>query len=136
MSSPLLTVEAAASALNLHPKTVLRHIREGRLQASRVGKAYRITQAQLNAFAGQPVPPTSMEVRATCIVDVPDLTPEQGQRIAGFAQSAALAAGVSGLYVETAFDPLARNLKLIILGPPGTAGHLLEMIDLQMQSLK
>mgnify|MGYP006196964523 CR=1 FL=1 len=35
MTSTILTVEAAAALLQLHPKTVLRFIREGRLRASR-----------------------------------------------------------------------------------------------------
>ena len=52
MANTLLTVDEAAEALKLHPKTVLRHIREGRLEATRIGKAYRIDRSKLDAFAG------------------------------------------------------------------------------------
>jgi excisionase family DNA binding protein len=41
----LVTVEQAAEELKLHPKTVLRYIHEGRLEATRIGKAYRIDRA-------------------------------------------------------------------------------------------
>src|SRR5262245_37744597 len=38
----LCTVHFAADRLKLHPKTVQRLIREGRLRATRIGKSYRI----------------------------------------------------------------------------------------------
>ncbi len=50
----LCTVETAAAHLQVHRKTVLRYIRDGRLPATRIGKAYRIQRADLDAFAGTP----------------------------------------------------------------------------------
>jgi excisionase family DNA binding protein len=52
MSGSLYTVEQAAERLKLHPKTVLRMIRDGRLKAARIGKAYRIAGEELDAVAG------------------------------------------------------------------------------------
>ena len=52
MSAELFTVEQAADRLKLHPKTVLRMIHEGRLKATRLGKAYRISGDDLDAAAG------------------------------------------------------------------------------------
>ena len=52
MSGELYTVEQAADRLKLHAKTVLRMIREGRLKAVRLGKAYRISGDDLDAAAG------------------------------------------------------------------------------------
>jgi excisionase family DNA binding protein len=46
----VLTVEQVAEILNLHPKTVRTHIREGRLAAVRTGRQWRIRQADLEAF--------------------------------------------------------------------------------------
>ena len=43
----LYSVEEVADRLDLHVKTVRRIIREGRLPAKRIGKAYRITRAAL-----------------------------------------------------------------------------------------
>ena len=50
MSDALITVEQAAEQLKLHPKTVLRHIREGRLPATRIGKSYRLRAADVDEF--------------------------------------------------------------------------------------
>ena len=52
MSEMFHTVEHAARRLQLHPKTVLRFIRDGRLPAKRLGKAWRIRQSDLDALAG------------------------------------------------------------------------------------
>ncbi|HXF81319.1 MAG TPA: helix-turn-helix domain-containing protein [bacterium] len=46
----LLTVEQVAAYLQLNRLTVYRYIREGRLPAIKLGKAYRIRKADVEAF--------------------------------------------------------------------------------------
>ena len=41
---PVLTVQAAARLLDLHPNTVYRMVRRGELQAGRCGKVLRISR--------------------------------------------------------------------------------------------
>lgn len=41
---PVLTVQAAARLLDLHPNTVYRMVRRGELQAARCGKVLRISR--------------------------------------------------------------------------------------------
>src|SRR2546428_5851049 len=48
--SDILTVDQVAAYLHLNRLTVYRYIREGRLRASKVGKAYRIRQADVDWF--------------------------------------------------------------------------------------
>jgi excisionase family DNA binding protein len=132
----LLTVEQAAEELKLHPKTVLRHIREGRLQATRIGKAYRIDRARLDALAGMASgrsrPPR--EVRATVIVEVPAFDAEAAERMATFLGAAALGgdAETRPLHFNTAFDPTSGNLKIVLIAAPSDAARLLELIELQL----
>lgn len=45
------TVDEVAKLLKLHPKTIQRYIREGKLQAKKVGKNWRITGHDLSVFA-------------------------------------------------------------------------------------
>lgn len=45
------TVEEVAKLLKLHQKTIQRYIREGKLQAKKVGKNWRITGHDLSVFA-------------------------------------------------------------------------------------
>lgn len=44
------TVDEVAELLTMHPKTIQRYIREGKIQATKVGKSWRITEAYLKAF--------------------------------------------------------------------------------------
>lgn len=137
MSDRLVTVEEAAERLNLHPKTVLRYIHDGRLSATRIGKAYRIARAELGAFMG--IAGGSSEAgeaaRATCIVDIPNLSVDEAERMVTFLHSAALAghAGTPPLHLETAFDPHAKSMKVVVIGIPSDAGKLLEMLQLQLR---
>lgn len=138
MSNPLFTVEQAAQQLNLHPKTVLRYIRDGRLTATRMGKSYRILRAEVDAFAGlaSGSAQTGPEARTTCITDIPDVTVEASERVATFLQSVAMTgdAGTPPLHLQTAFDPLARALKIVMIGNPSDVGRLLEMLHLHMRA--
>jgi excisionase family DNA binding protein len=44
------TVEQISKMLNIHPKTIQRYIREGKLRATKIGKGWRITGHDLSAF--------------------------------------------------------------------------------------
>ncbi|PJC36862.1 DNA-binding protein [Candidatus Peregrinibacteria bacterium CG_4_9_14_0_2_um_filter_53_11] len=50
MKDPILTVDEAAEELQLHPFTVLKLIRKGRLKASKIGRVYRIRESSIDAF--------------------------------------------------------------------------------------
>lgn len=138
MSDSLVTVEQAAELLNLHPKTVLRYIRDGRLPATRVGKSYRIARKKLDAFAGVASGKSEAvaDVRTTCVVDIPNVSVERAERMATFLHSAAMAgnADTPPLHLETAFDPLSRSMKVVVIGSPSDVGKLLELLHLQLRA--
>lgn len=50
MTKEYYTVEQISKMLNIHPKTIQRYIREGRLRATKVGKSWRITGHNLSVF--------------------------------------------------------------------------------------
>src|SRR5436190_12931062 len=82
MSDDLITVDEAAKRLKLHPKTVLRFIHEGRLTATKIGKAYRIHRSALDALAGPPPVSTPLAPHerppavVTAVVDLAKVGPE------------------------------------------------------------
>src|ERR1051326_362461 len=83
MSEEVYTVEQFAERLKLHPKTVLRFIKDGRVRAVKVGKSYRILRTDLEAMTGivRGVRPRG-EIRVTSIVDLPGVEPELAKSIA------------------------------------------------------
>ena len=132
MSAMFHTVEQAAGRLVVHPKTVLRFIRDGRLRATRIGKAWRILASDLDAFAGAPPAPakTIEQARVTAIADLPDISMEVARRLA-----AALQALVMGprertrpIKLDTVYDPERSHLKVIIVGDVLDAAAILQSL--------
>ena len=50
MTEPYYSVEQIAAMLDMHPKTIQRYIREKRLKAQKIGKAWRVTGHDLSTF--------------------------------------------------------------------------------------
>lgn len=50
MEKGYYTIEQISKLLNMHPKTIQRYIREGKLSAVKVGKAWRISGHDLSIF--------------------------------------------------------------------------------------
>src|SRR5215218_599241 len=48
-----LTTKEITTRLKLHPNTVARYIQEGRLKGVKIGKTYRVREADLAAFVGE-----------------------------------------------------------------------------------
>lgn len=87
MSEKYYTVDQIASMLDIHPKTIQRYIREGKLRANKVGKGWRVTGHDLSVFTegtgnapkrteGESAPAyaaESVKVSAVIDIDVPDM---------------------------------------------------------------
>jgi excisionase family DNA binding protein len=132
MSEEFYTVERAAHRLGLHPKTVLRFIREDRLRATRVGRSWRILHSDLDAFAGVPRAELNSEsARATCVLEIANLSPERAGRLMDTVQSAVNSRSVrpSPVQITTAYDAGGRQLKVVIIASPGDAAALLQLLN-------
>lgn len=135
MSEEVYTVEQFAERLKLHPKTVLRFIREGRLRATKVGRSYRILRADLEAFGGLAPARPAAQARVTTIVDIPDVTPQDAQRIASQFTSARMTAEQhpDPMSIDIAHDPARRTVKVVLVGSPGDVAAMLRMLDVWLE---
>jgi excisionase family DNA binding protein len=132
MSQEFHTVERAAELLQLHPKTVLRLIREDRLRATKIGKSYRILRSDLDAFAGgTSAAAVPSGARVTCIAELPDLTREEASRIASVLSACIVGqtARADPIRIDTAYDPDSRQLKVVIIAVLADAAALLKTLD-------
>lgn len=62
--SDLMTVEQVADYLQLNKLTVYKYIRDGRLPAARLGKAYRIRLSDVDAFLERQMTPSRVRQAA------------------------------------------------------------------------
>lgn len=53
MQEKILTPDQVAQILQVHPFTVLKFIKQGRLKASKLGRVYRIRESDLEGFLNQ-----------------------------------------------------------------------------------
>ena len=136
VSSGFLTVDAAAAILQMHPKTVLRHIRDGRLRATKLGKQYRVLRSDLNAFVGASNEEGARQPRVTSIVDIEDVNSVRLQRMTAVLLGAAQGKDPSDtpMSVDIAHDSARGSAKVIIVGSPDDAAMLLKLVGACLES--
>ncbi len=144
------TVDQVAELINLHPKTLQRYIREGKLKATKLGKSYRITGHDLSAFTEGTrfdtlsnheilIPPKLKSNRkpamVSSVVDIPVLSKDESIRIANM-MTALLNAQTqreSPASLTAQFLESEGVLRLMIWGnldlAEGLLSHLKQLLD-------
>lgn len=129
------SVEQVAELLGLHVRTVRGYIRDGRLNATRIGKQYRIARADLEALTGGPVAPVSSaaarhRAEVSSVVRIEDVDRAAVDRIttAVLASVAGPRDGARPLHVESVHDGERNTLRLIVLGDPADTAALLTIV--------
>lgn len=93
MKDTYYSVDEIAELLKIHPKTVQRYIREGKLKANKVGKSWRVAGHDLSIFteggsesaSSHVLPDRAVErgaVKISAVIDIPVLNTEESVRIA------------------------------------------------------
>jgi excisionase family DNA binding protein len=125
------SVEQVAERLGLHVRTVRGYIRDGRLKAVRIGKQYRIAQADLDAFTGRPTDAARPRVEVSAVVEFDGIGATGADRL-----STLLVAGAQlprdtseSLRIQTVYDDTRARLKVIILGGVAATADILQTID-------
>src|SRR5215475_5260321 len=95
MAEQLYSAEEAAEILGLQVRTVRNYVREGRLPGVRIGKQYRISRMDLEAFTGgsglvaavaepaAPTEPAATSLEVTSVAQVDAIGRDLADRIAG-----------------------------------------------------
>jgi len=116
------TVNEAAKLLKLHPKTVLRKIHEGEIGSTRIGRQYRISRDQLDAFYGEPVEvlvladvPNVHRVLASSVVDIDAISPAESSRVTNTIM-AALNNELMNARVDCIYYEEVGKLKIVVHG--------------------
>jgi excisionase family DNA binding protein len=140
VTSNLYSAEQVAGMLNLHVKTVRRYVRDGRLKAKRIGKEYRITRADLEAFAGEVRPaekdvPRTRHVIASSIVDVDAISGNESDRVTTMIMASLNARKGEGDFprVDTIYYPEQARLRVTITASLVLTCELMRMIDVLLR---
>lgn len=88
MMNSYYTVEQISNILDIHPKTIQRYIREGKLRATKVGKSWRVSGHDLSIFvegnSAENPGSKNLGVRsviASSVIDISGVDKENAMRI-------------------------------------------------------
>jgi excisionase family DNA binding protein len=126
-----LTVTEVARRLKLHPRTILRFIRDGRLKATQVGRGYRVRPGDLSVLEGVTEAPRDVRPSATVAVDLGEVDPEGARRWTAALNGAfhARPSGAARLSLDVVHDPVSRRLKVLMTGEPGDIAGVLGLVQ-------
>src|SRR6185436_1789697 len=140
ITANLYSAEQVAELLNLHVKTVRRYVRDGRLKAKRIGKEYRITRADLEAFAGEVRPaekdvPRTRHVIASSIVDVDAISGTDSDRVTTMIMASLNSRKGEEDFprVDTIYYPERARLRVTITASLVLTCELMQMIDVMLK---
>jgi excisionase family DNA binding protein len=144
MAKTLYSAEEVAGILGLHVRTVRGYVRDGSLPATRIGKQYRITRSDLDAFTGTPPssatgpatgpaghPDGPPRVEVSAVVQVEPLAPGALTRLSSLVASIAAAQPGRGspLHVQTVYDEQRASLKIVVIGAASDVAAALTLIN-------
>lgn len=135
----LYSTEEVAERLGLHVRTVRGYVRDGRLRAVRIGKQYRITREDLEAFVGAPVPDPPVvrrhrHVEVSSVVEIDAVSPEMAHRVSTLLTAVRSHPTDQSLRVRTIYDEERARMKIIVLGGLADTGQLLEYVQAVLES--
>lgn len=133
-SPEFFSPEEVASKLDLHVRTIRRFIHSGKLRATRIGKQYRISAADLGALMGPAATvPAAARVRrvlVTSIVDIDAISRAESERITTLVTSIFTAArDTEHKRVDTLYFEEQGRLRITIHADAGYTASLLGMIN-------
>ena len=132
MQETYYTVEQISQMLQMHPKTVQRYIREGKLRAVKVGKGWRVGGHDLSVFtegetAGRGEAPTAV---VSCVADVYAADKTDAIRIVN-----TLTAGLNSKpasygksSMQSQYIPEEQNLRITLYGGARIVAIMLDAI--------
>jgi excisionase family DNA binding protein len=142
----MYTVHELAEILSLHPKTVRRFIREGKIKATKIGREWRVRKEDLRDFAhaelstplvDEPRAMTRLSdrVQVTAVIELDEGHSTEVSRI-----SNSLIAALNSKdprFGEARYDlvyhPEVRKARFVISGTPLLIRTILELVDVLLQ---
>lgn len=148
----VLTIENVAKQLGLHPKTVRKHITDGRLKAHKVGRQWRVRGSDLEVFlGGQSLSPSveniqvldvakavsqesggrNRRIRVTSVVDIAVSGKEEAERIATFVFTSLNSPhdALDNPRCDYIFFGVENRARFVFWGSPGFMAEMLACLD-------
>lgn len=143
MKLKLYSISDLAPVLNLHPKTILRFIHEGKIKARKIGRSWMVSEDDLKTYchgelAGKQPPGASPDygtlserIRVSAVVEINEQNSEEASRISNSLM--ALLNSRDDADGKARFDffyyPEIEKAKYVFYGSPGFIGRIVRTFD-------
>lgn len=132
----LYSPQQVADLLGLHVRTIRRYVREGRLDAVRLGNRYRIPHEALEAYSGLALDPMSatrsadLHIDVSSVVDLQPVDRETADRLTTLLLAAVQQRNddPTNLRKDVAYEPAREKLKVVVSGPIASTAAVLALI--------
>lgn len=132
MSVAVYSAEQVADILGLHVRTVRGYVRDGRLPAVRMGKQYRITEQDLQAFAGVVTdePASRPHAHVSTVVHIDNADRLTMDRITTHLAAAAVSNSnrPGQLNIHSTYAESACRLTVFVVGDPESTTAVIGLI--------
>lgn len=142
----MYTVQELATILSLHPKTVQRFIREGKIKATKIGREWRVRREDLREFAHgelsapkaeEPAPTTRLadRIQVTAVIELDEGHSSEVSRLSN--SLIAVLNSKDPRFGETRYDlvyhPEIRKARFVVHGTPLFIRTLLGLVDVLLE---
>ncbi|MBB6480926.1 excisionase family DNA-binding protein [Spirochaeta isovalerica] len=131
MDDSFYSVESAAEKLDVHSRTVLRFIRDGKLKAVKVGRQWRIRREDLQALTGEPE--KEQQASASSVIDLPVSGREEAYRYETLVMAALNSRGNRGKEsnhrVDCLYNSEEQTVRFVLWGSISFMKDFFTLID-------
>ncbi len=145
----MYTVEELAQILSLHPKTVQRFIREGKIKATKIGREWRVRKEDLRDFAHSELSAPRAEepaatsrladrIQVTAVIELDEGHSSEVSRISNslIAVLNCKDPRFGAARYDLIYHPEIRKARFVIHGSPLFIRTLLELVDVLLEQDK
>lgn len=143
MEPRLYSISDLTKILKLHPKTLLRFIREGKIRARKIGRSWMVTEEELKAYAhaelagrekpAEPVSSRTLEERITvsAVIEIDEQNSEEASRISNslIAMLNCKDSSLGQARFDFFYYPEIRKAKYLLYGSPKFISLILDNFD-------
>jgi excisionase family DNA binding protein len=141
----MYSVPEVAKLLDLHPKTVRRFMREGKLTATKIGREWRVSEMDLRAFTHAdrgaqpleraPAPPLASRVQVSAVIEVNEGPADEVSRISN--SLVAVLNSKDPSFGASRYDllyyPEIRKARFVLSGTPYFIRTIVELVEVLLR---
>jgi excisionase family DNA binding protein len=137
------SIEELSEILRLHPKTILRFIHEGKIKATKIGRAWKASQEALKEYAHAELvtspraeeerssEPLSSRVTVSAVIEIREYGSAEASRLSNSLMAALNSKDES--FGKARFDalyyPEIRTAKYVVYGEPRFISEIMRLVE-------